>query len=116
MGCSLSVNEDANGELLISGNKCPRGSSYAQEEIKSPKRVVTAICKVLRNNNDDKTSLSNHRRIPVKTNSACPKEKIDALLQAIYNTSVKLPVNAGDVIISNWNESGINVSITRSMQ
>jgi CxxC motif-containing protein len=115
IGCSLNIDEDANGELIVTGNKCPRGSAYAQEEIKSPKRVVTASCKVAQSA-DAKLTLSDHRRISVKTNSPCPKNMIDDLLKDIYNTTVKLPVNAGDVIISNWKENGIDVSITRSMQ
>jgi CxxC motif-containing protein len=98
---------------MVSGNKCPRGSAYAQEEIKAPKRVVTASCKVVHN---AELTLGAHRRIPVKTNSACPKEMIDDLLKDIYNVTVKLPVSAGDVIISNWNGSGIDVSVTRSMK
>jgi CxxC motif-containing protein len=116
MGCSLNVDEDANGELIVSGNKCQRGPVYAQEEIRAPKRVVTATCKVTQSTNVDANQLGTHRRIPVKSNVPCPKEKIDDLLKDIYHTSVKLPVNAGDVIISNWNESGIDVLAIRSMQ
>jgi CxxC motif-containing protein len=88
---------------------------YAQEEIKAPKRVVTASCKVFYSTEKAETSLSTHRRISVKTNSPCPKEKINDLLKDIYNTSVKIPVNAGEVIIKNWKETGIDVSVTRSM-
>jgi CxxC motif-containing protein len=115
IGCSLSVDEEAMGELVVSGNKCPRGSVYAQEEIRSPKRVVTASCKVDVMNEEARLNLGAHRRIPVKSNSPCPKNMIDDLLKDIYNTTIKLPVNAGDIIISNWKETGIDVSVTRSM-
>lgn len=116
IGCSLNVEENTNGELLVSGNRCARGAVYAQEEIRAPKRVVTASCKVSHSSENAETSVNGHRRIPVKTNSPCPKEKIDDLLQDIYHTIVKLPVNAGDVIIPNWKETGIDVSVTRSMK
>jgi CxxC motif-containing protein len=116
IGCSLSVEEKANGEMIVSGNKCSRGSVYAQEEIKAPKRIVTASCKVVQSTESLQTSLNEHRRISVKTNSPCPKNMIDDLLKDIYNTGVKVPIKSGDVIISNWKESGIDVSVTRSME
>jgi CxxC motif-containing protein len=115
IGCSLSVEENANSEIIVTGNKCPRGNVYAQEEIKYPKRIVTASCKVALSK-EDEMKLGVHRRIPVKTNSPCPKNMIDDLLKDIYNTNVKIPVTSGDVIISNWKETGIDVSVTRSME
>jgi CxxC motif-containing protein len=114
IGCSLSV-EETNGELIVSGNKCPRGSVYAEEEIRSPKRVVTASCKVALSK-ESEMKLGTHRRISVKTNSPCPKNMIDDLLKDIYSVTVKLPVKFGDVIIPNWKETGIDVSVTRSME
>jgi CxxC motif-containing protein len=116
IGCSLAVDKNANGELSISGNKCPRGSAYAQEEIQSPKRIVTASCKVNQSKEEKNLHHKTHRRISVKSNSPCPKNMIDDLLKDIYTTSVTLPVKAGDVILSNWKETGIDVSVTRSMK
>ncbi len=119
IGCSLSVDEDAIGGLIVSGNKCQRGSVYAEEEIKAPKRIVTATCKVSQSNDDrphSKMHNALHRRVPVKSTSPCPKEKIDDLLKDIYNTVVTLPVKTGDVIIFNWKGSGIDIAVTRSMQ
>jgi CxxC motif-containing protein len=56
------------------------------------------------------------RRVPVKTKIPCPKEKIPALLKDIYRAKIKLPVKAGDMVIANWNNSGIDVVITRSVE
>lgn len=119
IGCSLSVEEDANGGLIVSGNKCQRGSAYAEEEIKAPKRIVTATCKVSQSNDDgphSETRNTPNRRIPVKSTSPCPKEKIDGLLKDIYNTVVTLPVKTGDIIISDWKGSGIDIAVTRTME
>ncbi|MDR2477790.1 MAG: DUF1667 domain-containing protein [Treponema sp.] len=124
MGCSLSVEEgpaDSGGlpALNVTGNRCQRGSVYAREEIRAPKRVVTATCAI---NGMDGPPASGSgqdlyapRRIPVKTAAPCPKEKITALLNDIYNTTVHLPVQAGDTIIENWKGEGINVVAARSM-
>jgi len=108
IGCSLEVNEDPSGNLSVTGNRCPRGAVYAQEEIRSPKRTVTATCQI----NGEASSV---RRIPVKTASPCPREKILALLDDIYKLKVTLPVKAGDILIADWNGAGINVAATRSV-
>ena len=108
VGCSLAVNEEESG-LIISGNKCPRGIVYAKEEILAPKRVVTATCAI---KGGEHTGAL--RRIPVKTNVPCPRENINRLLVDIHKTSVTLPVRTGDIVINDWEGSGINVVVTRN--
>jgi len=107
IGCSLNVEEDANSQdnLSVTGNRCPRGAVYAREEIRAPKRVVTATCRI-------KGEAGSAKRVPVKSASPCPREKIPALLNDIYKTTVSLPVKAGDVI-ARWN--GIDVVATRTL-
>jgi CxxC motif-containing protein len=108
IGCSLEVednNETPEESLSVTGNRCPRGAVYAIEEVRAPKRVVTATCK----------TSANHIRVPVKTTSPCPREKIPALLQDIYKTKVTLPVKTGDIIINNWNGENINVAAARNI-
>jgi len=112
MGCSLNVTEGA--DLIITGNRCPRGAAYAQEEIRAPMRVVTATCCL------ESGGLANMpgcipRRVPVKTADPCPKEKIPALLEDIYKAKVSLPVKTGDIVIANWNGEGINIIATRTI-
>ncbi|MDR2730091.1 MAG: DUF1667 domain-containing protein [Treponema sp.] len=108
IGCSLEVEDNSETpaeNLSVTGNRCPRGAVYAREEVRAPKRVVTATCK----------TSANQTRVPVKTTSPCPREKILALLQDIYKTKVTLPVKTGDVIINNWNGENINVAATRNI-
>jgi CxxC motif-containing protein len=93
--------------IAVSGNRCPRGAVYAQEEVRSPKRMVTATCGICGN--------SVARRVPVKTSSPCPKEKIPELLADVYQATVNLPVKAGDTIIANWQNCGIDIVATRSI-
>jgi len=114
MGCSLDVEEDANSpdNLSVTGNRCPRGAVYAREEIRAPKRVVTATCRIEGEVGIKDTSAA--RRVPVKTASPCPREKIPALLNDIYKTTISLPVKAGDVIIAHWNGGDIDVVATRT--
>ncbi len=108
IGCSLAVNEDSSGNLSVTGNRCLRGELYAKEEIRAPKRTVTATCRI------DKDS-GFVKRIPVKTASPCPREKIHDLLDDIYKLKVALPVKTGDVLIEDWKGEGINVVATRTI-
>jgi len=118
VGCPMSAEEipsaDGNSTLNVTGNKCPRGVVYAQEEIRAPKRTVTATC-VAVFAKDGGRSLYAPRRVPVKTSAPCPREKIPELLADIYATKAALPVKLGDVLIADWNGSGIDVVATRSI-
>ena len=112
VGCSMAVGIDSSASpqtVSVTGNRCPRGAVYAQEEITDPKRVVTATCAV----SDGEQSLL--KRIPVRTSAPCPKEKIPILLKDIYNTKICLPIKAGDMVIENWQGCGINIIATRSV-
>jgi len=114
IGCSLEVNDDKKDNLSVSGNQCQRGEAYALEEIRAPKRVVTATCNI-----EESSIKSDYsgvvRRVPVKTAAPCLREKIPALLKDIYKVNVSLPVKAGDVIIKNWNGENIDVIATRTI-
>ena len=124
MGCSLTVEEGAAGAdgfpaLSISGNRCPRGAVYAQEEIRAPKRVVTATCAINSGTAEAKRGPYAPRRVPVKTVSPCPREMIPALLADVYKTTIRLPVKAGDTVIANWKGipemTGINIIAVRTV-
>ena len=112
VGCSLAVNEEPGADglpaLTITGNRCARGVVYAREEIRAPKRVVTATCTVA-------GGCGILRRIPVKTSAPCPKEKIPELLADIYRLKAVLPVKAGDVLIAGWKGFEIDVVASRSL-
>jgi CxxC motif-containing protein len=103
--------------LAVTGNRCPRGAVYAQEEIRAPKRVVTATCAVAEDAGPDRAAarIVRPRRVPVKTSGPCPREKIDLLLGEIYRTRVKLPVKAGDKILPNWGGLEFDVVAVRGL-
>lgn len=121
VGCPLVVEESAASDgnasraLKVTGNRCPRGAVYAQEEISSPKRTVTATCVAVIGNDAARHSPYAPRRVPVKTSVPCPKENIQELLHDIYAQEVTLPVKHGDIVISNWHGLGIDLVATRSI-
>jgi len=116
IGCSLEVEENIdqkteNNIISITGNRCAKGVNYAREELRSPKRVVTATCLI----NETQNKNLSLRRIPVKTSAPCPKEKIPDILNDIYKMKISLPVKTGDIIIADWNGEKIDVIATRSL-
>ncbi len=106
LGCRLSVERAKDGALTVSGNRCPRGARYAEEELLSPKRVVTATCRAVP---------PDRCRVPVRTLSAFPKEKVDELIRLLYGLEVKLPVSRGDVLVPDALGTGIPVIATRTL-
>lgn len=87
IGCDLQVELEGNKVVSVSGNTCPRGKKYAEDECTAPKRTVTSTVKT-----DD------GRLLPVKTETAIPKEKIFECMNIINKCTVKAPVKIGDVI------------------
>jgi CxxC motif-containing protein len=109
IGCSLNAAVDGSGAVTVTGNRCPRGAAYAVEELRSPRRTVTATCALAG------AGEAGPRRIPVRTSAACPRERIPELLKDIYTLSVLLPIQAGDVVIAGWKGTGIDVVAARTL-
>jgi CxxC motif-containing protein len=101
--------DESSAEFAVTGNRCSRGAVYAQEEMRAPKRTVTATCPI-----DGREAAGAERRVPVKSASPCPREKIPALLEDIYKMKVRLPVKAGDVVLADWKGEGIDIVATRT--
>ncbi len=124
IGCRLVVERtasagggrDPEGELSVSGNRCPRGAAYAREELLAPKRTVTATCRALASQGSRASQgQGSARRIPVRTTAPFPKERVGELLAAIYALEEPLPVARGRVLIRDALGLGIDVIATRSL-
>jgi len=116
IGCAIEVEKSSSqSNLSVTGNKCPKGETYAIEELTAPKRTVTATCMVREEFTRRHGGTEFIKRLPVKTSSPCPKGLIPDLLKDIYKVKVSLPVKSGDVIIENWNSEGINIIATRTI-
>lgn len=106
LGCRLAVAKTEGGELLVSGNLCPKGEVYAGEEILSPKRIVTAVVR---------TDSPAYPYAPVRTNIPLPRGLADGLLGALYSRTVPLPVAIGAVLIEDVQGTGVRVVFTRTL-
>jgi len=88
-GCSLQV--EIGGETVTTtGNACPRGTQYAENECLHPVRTVTATVRVA-NRRDTMVS--------VKTAQPVAKEQMAEVMAALRSIRVNAPLEIGDVIL-----------------
>ncbi|MBO4649331.1 MAG: DUF1667 domain-containing protein [Lentisphaeria bacterium] len=106
-GCHLVITRLENGSFEVTGNTCPRGRTYGIAEMTDPRRTVTASVPV----RSEKTPC-----LPVKTDAALPVALIPALLKQLYAMELELPIAAGTVIIRNFENSSVNVVLTRGAE
>lgn len=90
MGCNLTATMTEYG-LKVTGNTCPRGEKYANEELTHPTRTLTTTLRV--NNREGKY-------VPVKTNGPISKEKLFEAMKALSEVTVSAPVKTGDVVFA----------------
>lgn len=105
-GCHLVV-EEIPGGVKVTGNKCMKGEIYGKAEVADPRRTVTAVVKT--------TSLE-QPYVSVRTDKALPKKMIKPLLKELYKMEVSVPIKRGDVIVANYENTGINVVCTKSIK
>lgn len=103
IGCTLQVTGEV-GNLTVTGNTCPRGKKYAEQEVTCPMRTVTSTVKL---QGSEEACL-----IPVKTAAPIPKEKIEESLTTIRKAAAKAPVHIGDVIVENIADTGVALIAT----
>lgn len=103
-GCELDVSKNGD-EAVVAGNACPRGKDYGESELINPTRMVTGLVRVA----------GMRKPLPVKTASPVPKGSVDAVLFAMHQMTVQLPIKIGDVIIESVAGTGVNVVATANM-
>jgi len=106
VGCKIKF-ELSNGRIVkVEGNKCPRGLSYLEDELREPKRVVPTSVKVVG---------GNYPLVSVKTSAPIPKKYIPQLMEKLKKIKINAPVKAGDVIVKNIFDTGVDVVATRTV-
>jgi CxxC motif-containing protein len=98
--------ERLEGEVAVSGNRCPRGEVYGREESLAPRRTVTAVVR---------TDSMDYPCVPVRTDAPLARERIFELLCELYALRVTLPLAAGSTLVGDWKATGVNVIVTRTL-
>lgn len=105
-GCHLCVKEKARDDIEVTGHQCDRGAEYGRDEYLEPKRVVTAVVRT------DSVVVP---YVPVKSDRPLIKALIPSLLEALYKCELRLPVRCGDVLLDDFEGTGVNVRVTRTV-
>ena len=106
VGCSLSVMVEGGQILLVEGNTCKRGESYAKTELTNPRRRLTTTVVI------DHGTL---KRLPVFTEGEIPKGLINEAMIVLSKVRVEAPIALREVVVENLLGTGINVLASRSM-
>lgn len=106
MGCHLTVDDTDKNNIIVSGNTCPRGKTYAINEVTAPKRMVTGSVRV---------SGGTIPMVSVKTREAIPKELIFQSLELLKNVVLSAPVHIGDVAVADICGCGVDFIVTKNV-
>ena len=104
MGCSIQVEHEDKNIISITGNTCPRGKLYAENELICPKRVVTSTVKS-----------TDGKLVPVKTKDPIPKSEIFAVMEKINKTTCQTPIKTGTVVYKNVCD-GVDLVVAGSVE
>ncbi|HPU08382.1 MAG TPA: DUF1667 domain-containing protein [Candidatus Atribacteria bacterium] len=105
LGCSLSVTK-SDDRIRVRGG-CKKGEKYVKEEITNPRRVVTTTLRI-------KNGV--WPRVPVRTSSPFPRDKIPELMKFLSSLEVEAPQKRGEVIAKNLLGEGVDLVVTRTIE
>lgn len=105
--------KSCHGTLTVDGDTfktenfgCKNGERYAINEYTDPKRVLTTTVTL----NDGLFHL-----LPVVSDGEISRKVFKDCLDALYDISVDAPVSAGDVIVKNILDTGVDIVAARSI-
>ncbi len=105
ISCHLSC--EINGDVIeVSGNNCPRGKSYAINELTNPLRMLTSTVKI---NN------ALYPCLPVMTSKEIPQHAIFKVMEVINTVEVDAPVKINQVLVEDVLGLGVDIIATRTM-
>lgn len=101
---TVEVERDADGAVAevhsVIGNSCPRGDTFARQELTCPMRVLTTTVAV---SGGDETLL------PVRTAEAIPLELHAQAMDLIRDLVVKAPIRMSDEVLPNLLDTGTDL-------
>ena len=104
MGCSLEVKTEQNTKdgtsYIVSGNSCPRGATYAKEELTCPKRTLTCTVAV---------KGGTRPLVSARTKGEVPKQLLLDCMQAVKRLTLSAPVKQGQIIACDLLHTGIDL-------
>ena len=97
--CHLLV-EQQGDEIIVKGNRCPRGLKSGREEFLGERVIVHGFVRC----GEDK--------IPVQTSTAVAKGMVYKVTLAMKRVRVSEPVEAGTVLVENISSTGADLIVS----
>jgi CxxC motif-containing protein len=104
-GCHLIVEGD-HPNWHVTGNACIKGEAYGVKEVVDPRRILTTTIRIRHDI---------HRRLPVVTSAALPKDMLIAALAVINPSVVTPPIYVNQVIFENILGTDINLLSSKTI-
>ena len=105
-GCHVKVTLNGTEVTEISDYGCKRGKEYAAAEATHPVRILTTTVKI---------AGSPYNLLPVRSNAPVPKKLQMACMEVIKCICVTAPVKAGDVVLANICNTGVDIVATKAL-
>ncbi len=99
--CQLKV-EQIGEEIVVTGNKCPRGLKSGREEFLGERKFV---CGTVR------STVEGVQKVAVKTSIAVPKGMVYKVTLALKRISLDHPAATGDIVCQNICNTGADVIV-----
>ena len=101
---TVEVERDSNGAVMevrsVTGNGCPRGDTFAHQELTCPMRVLTTTVAV---------SGGDEALLPVRTAEAIPLALHAQAMDLIRGLVVEAPIRMSDVVRPNLLDTGTDL-------
>ena len=101
---TVEVERDADGAVVemhsVTGNSCPRGDTFAHQELTCPMRVLTTTVAV---------SGGDEALLPVRTTEAIPLALHAQAMDLIRGLVIDAPIRMGDVVLKSLLNTNIDL-------
>ena len=100
-GCRITVVLNENREVeSVSGNTCTRGERYAISECTHPVRMLSSTVRLTH---------AQQVLLPVATSAPIPKELLFSAMEEIRKICVEAPVERGQILVSDFMGTGVDL-------
>lgn len=109
-GCTIVVDVDDDETPVVTriqGNTCPRGETWARQEVENPMRTISSSAPVRG---------GDFPLVSVRTNRPIPLAKIREVMKEIREVSLDAPVEIGSVLLSSPAGCDTEVVATRRVK
>lgn len=101
--CSVTVELSEKGEPVhTQGNRCPRGKTFALQEVVCPVRVLTSTVLLIQEDGEEVL-------FPVRSSAAFALSKHTQAMELLRRIRINAPVRMGDVLIRNLLETNVDI-------